>query len=122
MVKQDMPKNDGKHSTPARLDEAQTHAYAGACYLHLKDWGRAPQQLRTTQRLQDVGYVCDLDRTSSRTAHLALTTLTVAGDRHGPLAACSSSWAAPSRSSSSAGATTPLYADKFMATAAKLAI
>ncbi|MDQ3274325.1 MAG: hypothetical protein M3Q39_04650 [Actinomycetota bacterium] len=41
------------------LDEAQTHAYAGACYLHLEDWGRARQHLRTALRLQDPSYARD---------------------------------------------------------------
>ncbi|MGH3827871.1 MAG: hypothetical protein ACRDQX_11965 [Pseudonocardiaceae bacterium] len=41
------------------LDEAHTHGFAGYCYLHLQDWGRARQHLRTALRVGDLSYARD---------------------------------------------------------------
>ncbi|MGH3913028.1 MAG: hypothetical protein ACRDTC_06415 [Pseudonocardiaceae bacterium] len=58
----DAPSSSGEPGWCYWLDEAHTHAYAGACYLHLKDYGQARQHLRTTLRLQDASYVRDSAR------------------------------------------------------------
>ncbi|MGH3931437.1 MAG: hypothetical protein ACRDTF_15875, partial [Pseudonocardiaceae bacterium] len=53
----DAPSSSGEPGWCYWLDESHTHAYAGACYLHLKDYGRARRHLRTTLRLRDASYV-----------------------------------------------------------------
>ena len=55
----DAPGSAGEPDWCYWLDEAQTYAYAGACYLHLEDWARARQHLRTALRLQDPSYARD---------------------------------------------------------------
>jgi len=55
----DTPGSSGEPDWCYWIDEAATHAYAGACYLHLEDWGRARQHLRATLRLQDSSYARD---------------------------------------------------------------
>jgi len=72
----DTPSSSGEPGWCYWLDEAQTHAYAGACYLHLEDWGRARQHLRTALRLQDPSYVRDGAR-----HHIDLATTYLRQDR-----------------------------------------
>ena len=47
------PPSSGEPDWCYWLDEAQAHAFAGYCYLHLQDWSRARQHLRAALRLQD---------------------------------------------------------------------
>ncbi|MGH3719256.1 MAG: hypothetical protein ACRDRI_10565 [Pseudonocardiaceae bacterium] len=49
----DPPSSAGEPGWCYWLDEAQTHAMAGFCYLRLQDWGLARQHLRNALRLQD---------------------------------------------------------------------
>jgi hypothetical protein len=55
----DAPTTSGDPVWSYWLDEAQTHAYAGSCFVHLEDWSRARHHLRTALRLQDHRYARD---------------------------------------------------------------
>ncbi|MBV9139391.1 MAG: hypothetical protein JO115_00440 [Pseudonocardiales bacterium] len=68
----DAPSSSGEPEWCYWIDEAQTHAFAGYCYLHLQDWGRARQHLRTALRLRDPSYARDgaLDHIKLATTYL----------------------------------------------------
>ncbi len=55
----DTPGSSGEPDWCYWIDEAQTHAFAGYCYVHLQDWDRARQHLRTAVRLRDPSYARD---------------------------------------------------------------
>ncbi|MGH3770664.1 MAG: hypothetical protein ACRDRW_04580 [Pseudonocardiaceae bacterium] len=55
----DAPGSSGEPDWCYWLDESHTHGFAGYCYLHLQDWGRARQHLRTAMRLCDPSYARD---------------------------------------------------------------
>ncbi|MGH3833950.1 MAG: hypothetical protein ACRDRS_26505, partial [Pseudonocardiaceae bacterium] len=55
----DTPGSSGEPDWCYWLDESHTHGFAGYCYLHLQDWGRARQHLRTAVRLCDPSYARD---------------------------------------------------------------
>jgi hypothetical protein len=68
----DTPGSSGEPGWCYWIDEAQTHAFAGYCYLHLQDWDRARQHLRTAVRLRDPSYARDgaLDHIKLATTYL----------------------------------------------------
>ncbi|MEO7193280.1 MAG: hypothetical protein ABIZ05_00415, partial [Pseudonocardiaceae bacterium] len=68
----DTPSSSGEPDWCYWLDEAHTHAFAGYCYLHLRDWARARQHLRTALRLWDPNYARD---SALHHIHLATTYL-----------------------------------------------
>ncbi|MGH3773220.1 MAG: hypothetical protein ACRDRW_17795 [Pseudonocardiaceae bacterium] len=55
----DTPGTSGEPDWCYWIDEAHTHAFAGYCYLDLRDWGRSRQHLRTALRLWDPSYARD---------------------------------------------------------------
>ncbi|MGH3852983.1 MAG: tetratricopeptide repeat protein [Pseudonocardiaceae bacterium] len=53
----DAPSSSGEPGWCYWLDEAQANSMAGHCYLHLEDWNRARQHLRTALRLRGPHYL-----------------------------------------------------------------
>jgi tetratricopeptide (TPR) repeat protein len=55
----DTPGSSGEPDWCYWIDGASAHGLAGRCYLHLQDWDRARQHLRTAVRLLDPSYARD---------------------------------------------------------------
>jgi hypothetical protein len=68
----DTPGSSGEPDWCYWIDEASAHGFAGRCYLHLQDWGRARQHLRTALQLRDPSYARDgaLDHIKLATTYL----------------------------------------------------